>query len=268
MNMLEEIRDLFGMIIDHTDQIQNVKLNVKMKNGAHIKYAFDRKKWERKQVKDKRSSRPISDIFNAVIDIVGITVSIAVLVLLSVFYGPLHMPDFLVVHIAYGSLLVLYFFFSSMYHFMDETYAARQFFFMLTSTLQFIVVGVSFITINAKFIGGSLGTMLYFAVVLIGIVGLFLAGRNTKLSRKVSTAFLIAMAWLWLPGFFSLVRSMNFFYTVMIIIGCVFYTLWAIAANREKENEHDFIAPDLYLLLSIFPFFTVFMRMILLLPVS
>lgn len=258
--MFEEIRELFGMILDHSDLIQNVKLSVKMKNGADIKYAFDRKKWERRLVKEQKT-RPMSATFNAVINIVGIVASIAVLVLLSILFGPLGMPAHLVVHIMYGSLLILYFFFSTMYHFMDETYAVRQFFFMLTSTLQFIIVGVTFISINYEFIGGNLGPLLYFAMVIIGIVGLFLAGRNTVLSRKVSTVFLIVMGWLWTPGMMNLLQNMSLFDTILIFTGCVFYTMWAIAANREKESEHDFIAPDLYLLLSIIPFFTVYMHM-------
>ena len=103
-------------------------------------------------------------------------------------------------------------------------------------------------------------------MVIAGIIGLFLSGRNTSLSRSTATGFLIAMIWLWIPGIHRVITSLGLLDGVLLIITSILYTMWGIISNRRKQDGNEFIAGNLYLLLSSFPAFVVYLHILGVLP--
>ena len=57
MTLQEELNDIFNMIQNHSDEIENINFYVRMKNGTVFKYKMDKQKEFRLKLKDKEEAR-------------------------------------------------------------------------------------------------------------------------------------------------------------------------------------------------------------------
>lgn len=53
MNIQDEIKQLFNLILNHPEDIEKLKLFIKMRNDTAFKYDMDRKKEDRVNIKEK-----------------------------------------------------------------------------------------------------------------------------------------------------------------------------------------------------------------------
>lgn len=179
-------------ISDHADQVYRLDFAARLKNGTAFSFNFNSDQWARKasmqEAPETGKYSPASP-FNAVLDIIGALIAIALMISMIVHLRTL--PTFGVVgtlHVLVFSLFTAYFVLASLFHLFPCGHQIRTVF--LNLTMAFKIVTLLLINILTAILipGVPNSLILIFISIFVAALALFLLSLGTKGGGNVSLA--------------------------------------------------------------------------------
>lgn len=172
----------------------------------------------------------LNEVLNAVTHGIGFCLSVAGLVLLLIKGAQLGSAIHIVSYAIYGSMMILLFLFSTLFHSLMFT-KAKKVFQVFDHDSIFLLIAGSYTPFCLLSIGGVFGWSLFVAIWLMAIGGIIYKSltlhKKTTVS-KISTLIYIVMGWLCVLAFRPLTQSLGFWGTVLLAGGGISYTVGAL----------------------------------------
>lgn len=182
------------------------------------------------QVKFSKTYQIVNEVLNAVTHGIGFGLSVAGLVLLIVKGARIHSAIHVVSYTIFGSMMILLFLFSTLFHSLIFTKAKKVFQVFDHSSIFLLIAGsyTPFCLISIK---GWLGWTLFGLIWTIAIAGIIYKSLTLHKKDNVSrfsTYLYIFMGWLCLIAFVPLTQSLGVVGTTLLASGGISYTVGAI----------------------------------------
>jgi predicted membrane channel-forming protein YqfA (hemolysin III family) len=236
MKILEEIREIFNLILEHSEDISRMRFEAKMQNGATFRYSFDRQRWEKEQLRGQLPKRETNQLINAVLDVVGIGAAISVLVVLTVFGSVRANTAGILFYSISGALLILYFIFSALYNFLSPAHPAREFFFRFRGILLYLTLSSFYLPLYLLILPNNPGVLLMGLLLATTVAALFFQGLNTVTGKRIAAGAGALIAWGSLVSVPYLTGPMQLLEGVLLVSAAVFFSFWIAAANRHGSD--------------------------------
>lgn len=168
----------------------------------------------------------LNEVLNAVTHGIALGLSIAGLVVLLVKGASLGSPLHVVSYAIYGSMMILLFLFSTLFHSLMFT-RARIVFQVFDHSSIFLLIAGSYTPFCLISIQGWLGWTLFLFIWLLAIGGIIYKSMTLHQkapNSKISTGIYILMGWLCLIAFYPLTQSLGLWGTLLLAGGGVAYT--------------------------------------------
>ncbi|WP_279280315.1 PAQR family membrane homeostasis protein TrhA [Enterococcus gallinarum] len=172
----------------------------------------------------------LNEVLNAVTHGIGFGLSIAGLVILLIKGARLDSPIHIISYAIYGSMMILLFLFSTLFHSLMFT-RAKKVFQVFDHASIFLLIAGSYTPFCLLSIQGWLGWTLFILIWLLAISGIVyksLTLHKKETLSKISTLIYINMGWLCVIAFKPLIASMGFWGTFLLASGGVSYTVGAL----------------------------------------
>ena len=172
----------------------------------------------------------LNEVLNAVTHGIGFGLSIAGLVILLIKGARLDSPIHIISYAIYGSMMILLFLFSTLFHSLMFT-RAKKVFQVFDHASIFLLVAGSYTPFCLLSIQGWLGWTLFILIWLLAISGIVyksLTLHKKETLSKISTLIYINMGWLCVIAFKPLIASLGFWGTFLLASGGVSYTVGAL----------------------------------------
>lgn len=178
----------------------------------------------------------VNEVLNAVTHGIGCGLSIAGLVILLVKGARLGSPIHVVSYAVYGSMMILLFLFSTLFHSLIFT-KAKKVFQVFDHDSIFLLIAGSYTPYCLLSVKGWLGWALFgaiWAMAVGGIVYKSLTLHKKETVSKISTAIYIVMGWLCLIAGPSLYHSLGTVGFWLLVAGGISYTVGAFVYSFKK----------------------------------
>lgn len=177
-----------------------------------------------------RSYLITNEVLNATTHGIACAFSIAGLVILLVKGARLGSAIHVVSYALFGSMMILLFLFSTLFHSLIFTKAKKVFQVFDHSSIFLLIAGsyTPFCLISIK---GWLGWTLFVLIWLLAVIGIIyksLTLHKKETVSKVSTLLYIVMGWLCLIAFYPLTHALGLWGTLLLASGGVAYTVGAL----------------------------------------
>ena len=172
----------------------------------------------------------LNEVLNAVTHGIGFGLSIAGLVILLIKGARLDSPIHIISYAIYGSMMILLFLFSTLFHSLMFT-RAKKVFQVFDHASIFLLIAGSYTPFCLLNIQGWLGWTLFILIWLLAISGIVyksLTLHKKETVSKISTLIYIIMGWLCVIAFKPLIASLGFWGTFLLASGGVSYTVGAL----------------------------------------
>ena len=172
----------------------------------------------------------LNEVLNAVTHGIGFGLSIAGLVILLIKGARLDSPIHIISYAIYGSMMILLFLFSTLFHSLMFT-RAKKVFQVFDHASIFLLIAGSYTPFCLLSIQGWLGWTLFILIWLLAISGIVyksLTMHKKETLSKISTLIYINMGWLCVIAFKPLIASLGFWGTFLLASGGVSYTVGAL----------------------------------------
>lgn len=181
------------------------------------------------KTKFSRSYLIVNEVFNAITHGVGAGLSIAGLVILLVKGVHLHSPLHVVTYAIYGSMMILLFLTSTLFHSLIFT-KAKSVFQVFDHSSIFLLIAGSYTPFCLLSVKGWLGWTLFGLIWVFAIAGIVyksLTLHKKETVSKVSTFIYIVMGWLCLVAAVPLYHSLGLVGILLMVLGGLSYTVGA-----------------------------------------
>lgn len=172
----------------------------------------------------------LNEVLNAVTHGIGFGLSIAGLVILLIKGARLDSPIHIISYAIYGSMMILLFLFSTLFHSLMFI-RAKKVFQVFDHASIFLLIAGSYTPFCLLSIQGWLGWTLFILIWLLAISGIVyksLTLHKKETLSKISTLIYINMGWLCVIAFKPLIASLGFWGTFLLASGGVSYTVGAL----------------------------------------
>lgn len=172
----------------------------------------------------------LNEVLNAVTHGIGFGLSIAGLVILLIKGARLDSSIHIISYAIYGSMMILLFLFSTLFHSLMFT-RAKKVFQVFDHASIFLLIAGSYTPFCLLSIQGWLGWTLFILIWLLAISGIVyksLTLHKKETLSKISTLIYINMGWLCVIAFKPLIASLGFWGTFLLASGGVSYTVGAL----------------------------------------
>lgn len=172
----------------------------------------------------------LNEVLNAVTHGIGFGLSIAGLVILLIKGARLDSPIHIISYAIYGSMMILLFLFSTLFHSLMFT-RAKKVFQVFDHASIFLLIAGSYTPFCLLSIQGWLGWTLFILIWLLAISWIVyksLTLHKKETLSKISTLIYINMGWLCVIAFKPLIASLGFWGTFLLASGGVSYTVGAL----------------------------------------
>jgi hypothetical protein len=234
-NVFADFKRQVDEIAGHAQQVYRVDFSAKLKNGTSFNFTYNSDTFNRSR-KDRQRYRPAS-VFNAVVDIIGGSTAIFLLVFLLVGLSG-RIPGVSVSplwSVLAFSFFIAYFIISSLYHLFDMDSPARQVFSNLSEALKVISLSAANICTVLLADPGRL-PMAVLATLVIAATSLLFLSMGTRGSSKASLAFTTLLPYVSLMGTFSLAS----------VGSATLFALWSLVNllldHRQKARTNTVFA--------------------------
>ncbi|MFP4363488.1 MAG: hypothetical protein ACLFR1_06420, partial [Spirochaetia bacterium] len=112
MDLIGEVKELFNLVLEHQESLDELKFFAKLRNGAILRYEVDRKKYEKK-LERANTPKGRNEVLNAVFDVIGAAMAIAMLVILIVTSAFNAGTEHIIAFSLYGVVMAVFFTVSS-----------------------------------------------------------------------------------------------------------------------------------------------------------
>lgn len=181
------------------------------------------------KTKFSRSYLIVNEVFNAITHGIGAGLSIAGLVILLVKGAHLHSPLHVVTYAIYGSMMILLFLTSTLFHSLIFT-KAKGVFQVFDHSSIFLLISGSYTPFCLLSVKGWLGWTLFGLIWVFAIAGIVyksLTLHKKETVSKVSTFIYIVMGWLCLIAAVPLYHSLGLVGISLMVLGGLSYTVGA-----------------------------------------
>ena len=181
------------------------------------------------KTKFSRSYLIVNEVFNAITHGIGAGLSIAGLVILLVKGAHLHSPLHVVTYAIYGSMMILLFLTSTLFHSLIFT-KAKGVFQVFDHSSIFLLIAGSYTPCCLLSVKGWLGWTLFGLIWVFAIAGIVyksLTLHKKETVSKVSTFIYIVMGWLCLIAAVPLYHSLGLVGISLMVLGGLSYTVGA-----------------------------------------
>ncbi|AII39219.1 MULTISPECIES: PAQR family membrane homeostasis protein TrhA [Enterococcus] len=181
------------------------------------------------KTKFNRTYEILNEVFNAVTHGIGTGLSIAGLVILLVKGAHLHSSLHIVSYAIYGSMMILLFLTSTLFHSLIFT-KAKKVFQVFDHSSIFLLIAGSYTPFCLLSIRGWLGWTLFVLIWLFAILGIIykaLTLHKRERVSKVSTIIYIFMGWLCVVAAVPLYHSLGMTGVILMVAGGLSYTIGA-----------------------------------------
>ena len=181
------------------------------------------------KTKFSRSYLIVNEVFNAITHGIGAGLSIAGLVILLVKGAHLHSPLHVVTYAIYGSMMILLFLTSTLFHSLIFT-KAKGVFQVFDHSSIFLLIAGSYTPFCLLSVKGWLGWTLFGLIWVFAIAGIVyksLTLHKKETVSKVSTFIYIVMGWLCLIAAVPLYHSLGLVGISLMVLGGLSYTVGA-----------------------------------------
>ena len=202
-------------IASHANQVSKVNFKAELKNGTSFNFIFNADSFARRQG-NQSEGRPLS-ISNAIVDIVGASAAITLLLVLLL----IERRTEITLLLSYA-LFISYFTLSAMFHFFRRESRTHMVFYYLKETSKIISLAM----VNIIHIGPLYTLNRSLSLILVALSLLMLSGR-TKLSLQVSLALASLLPFISLLGSFSLDT----------LVRCTLFSLWSCISLAAKSDS-------------------------------
>ena len=175
------------------------------------------------------------EIMNAVSHGLGVLLAAAALVVLLVFARRSAVN--IVSVTVYGGTLFLLYTVSTLYHALGVCRAKRVFQILDHCTIFLLIAG-TYTPITLICLGGAAGWALFAAVWTAAAIGIVLNAVDLKRFKALSMVCYIAMGWSVVFVVGPLVRSLEPFYILLLVLGGVFYTVGAVIYGKGHRVRY------------------------------
>lgn len=181
------------------------------------------------KTKFSRSYLIVNEVFNAITHGIGAGLSIAGLVILLFKGAHLHSPLHVVTYAIYGSMMILLFLTSTLFHSLIFT-KAKGVFQVFDHSSIFLLIAGSYTPFCLLSVKGWLGWTLFGLIWVFAIAGIVyksLTLHKKETVSKVSTFIYIVMGWLCLIAAVPLYHSLGLVGISLMVLGGLSYTVGA-----------------------------------------
>lgn len=202
------------------------------------------------------------ELLSAISHGLGCLLSIAALVLCTVFSAIHHNVYAVISSVIYGSCSIILFTMSTLYHSLKPNDAKRVFR-VLDHDSIFLLIAGTYTPFALVALPKTLGWIVFGVNWLCAIIGIILNSINIQKYKKLSMVLYLVMGWMILFTFKSLVKSVDIACIYLMLSGGFMYTIGAIfyGIGKKKKYMHS-IFHFFVLAASILFFFAIFMYVI------
>lgn len=202
------------------------------------------------------------ELLSAISHGLGCLLSIAALVLCTVFSAIHHNVYAVISSVIYGSCSILLFTMSTLYHSLKPNDAKRVFR-VLDHDSIFLLIAGTYTPFALVALPKTLGWIVFGVNWLCAIIGITLNSINIQKYKKLSMVLYLVMGWMILFTIKSLVKSVDIACIYLMLSGGFIYTIGTIfyVIGKKKKYMHS-IFHFFVLAASILFFFAIFMYVI------
>lgn len=187
-------------IAEHADQVHRVDFSAKLKNGTAFSFNFNSDQWMRKvSPETKRASSRYAPAapFNAIVDIVGALIAIALMIIVAININKL--PTFGVagvLSVFVFTLYICYFVLAAIFHLFPEESQVRSVFLHLTSAFKIITLLLGNMLGAILLDGIPYSFIMIFVSIFVAALALFMLSFGTRGGSRASLFFSAALPFL------------------------------------------------------------------------
>ena len=167
------------------------------------------------------------ETFNMVSHIVGAAIAIAITVLCIIMGASHHNAWAVVSGAIYGSTMVIMFTVSSIYHGLHEN-MGKQVMRVIDHCDIYCLIAGTYTPFLLVSLSGRLGWMFFYIIWGLTIIGIILNAIDLRRFSKVSAYINVAMGWLIIFSFRSLVKAVDRQGIILLLAGGIIYSIGAI----------------------------------------
>lgn len=200
------------------------------------------------------------ELFNAISHGIGVLLSIAALVLTIVKSAQNHSAIAVVSSSLYGTMLIILYLMSTLYHSFKPTCKAKKVFRIFDHCSIFLLIFGSYTPFALVAMNGALGWTIFSIILAITIIGITLNAINLEKFKVLSMICYISMGWFIIFAFKQLCNCVPKNGIIFLLIGGIIYTIGAIIFGLGKKIKYMHSIWHLFVLAaSILQFFSIYL---------
>jgi len=225
--LFSEFERQVGEITSHAQQVHKLDFTAKLRNGTYFNFTYNSDTFNRKLNSEGKHPYAPASVFNAVVDILGSFVSIAILVVLTIAIsrGQRGFVQPTVLVILTFSLFTSCFILSALYHLFDHSSGARFVFYNVMEALKILSLAFANVAM-AMLVSPEKASLVLLFTLLVGATAALLLSLGTQGGARASLAFCIALPYLPLFALTSLA----------LLTTSTLFGLWSLVGLVAKNN--------------------------------
>lgn len=225
--LFSEFERQVGEITSHAQQVHKLDFTAKLRNGTHFNFTYNSDTFNRKLNSEGKHPYEPASVFNAVVDILGSLVSVAILVVMAIAInrGNRGFVQPTVLIILTFSLFTSCFVMSALYHLFDHGSGARFVFYNVMEALKILSLAFANVAIAMLASPENTSFVLLFTL-LVGATSALLLSLGTQGGARASLAFCIILPYLPLFALSSL----------SLLTTATLFGLWSLVGLIAKSN--------------------------------
>ncbi len=225
--LFSEFERQVGEITSHASQVHKLEFSAKLRNGTYFNFSFNSDTYNRQLSNEGKHPYTPASVFNAVVDILGSLVSLAVLVFLAITInksklGFIQPTVFIILAFC---LFTACFIISALYHLFDRTSSARFVFSNVREALKILALAFSNVAL-ATLANPTKASLVLLFTLLLGATAALLLSLGTQGGARASLAFCIALPYLPLYSLSNLA----------LLTTATLFGLWSLVGLIAKTN--------------------------------
>ena len=220
----------------------------------------------KKESKKKKNKIPVpkyslsEELINAISHGIGAALSIAGLVLCIVMSAKHHNAAAVVSSVIYGTMLILLYTISTLYHSFKSTCKAKKVFRVFDHCSIFLLIFGCYTPFTLVTLHGTVGWVIFSVNLFITILGVTLNAVNLEKFKVLSMICYLLMGWLILFAFKDIYNALDRTGLILLASGGIVYTIGAIIFGLGKKIKYMHSVWHFFVLAgSILQFFSIYL---------
>lgn len=203
------------------------------------------------------------ELINAISHGIGALLSVAALVLTIVAAAKHHNPIAVVSSAIYGTMLIILYTMSTLYHSFKPTCKAKKVFRIFDHCSIFLLIFGSYTPFVLVALQGALGWTIFGIILAATILGITLNAINLEKYKVLSMFCYLCMGWLIIFAFKNICASVPRNGIILLLAGGIVYTIGAIIFGLGKKIKYMHSIWHFFVLAgSILQFFSIYLYVV------